>query len=676
MLLRVRRAGTREAASWLGIRSQPDAIGSLIGLEHEFRVLRGAEPVDFRELIHTLPIDGLRLDPGDRNAYRCRSGLSITADGAEAEFATPPIAVRPGFAHELSRWAERGRAEIERSLPPGVVLEGFSTHLSITMDDAVNDRVCDLFAETFSAGLALLVEGPQSQGIYVRPRPGRIELCGEFVRGERLEAAATFAVGAVLACWRAVTAEARVLPPRLRVNTLPGIERYGIRVRREAYGTDLYSHGRQALLELTDGAQMPAQRHFEAEWICGGGRARQARQPPRSAALVAGFVSGRRALAIEGGASGADVARRARARRHANAFGAVVRPLQRPGFTVGPRSLTWEMAVLRIEGARTAYAAIPRRALAAFEDRLAKGKLDDGLRRALAQPPAGAVLFSRDQAAQPALFDEVGDAAGLVAPERGPAGWTDDEAATADRSRGAKRSSHGGERTGKLAPRRWKALPPYAARPPRQTEAAPDDGPPPIDSEPPPVPAARPTWAAAAAVAIIVVIAIAGAIGAFAAVKSTTAGGPTPTRVPTSHAAAATAEATPTTNATTPAAAGAAATPTTAAAATPTQSPTVAPVAATPVPTAPAKPTDSVAATATPPPPATTTPAATKTPPPTETPQPTATPTPTPTATPTPTPTVVIIAPPPPPPPTAVPTKAPSPVPTAACTPTAVNPCP
>ncbi len=458
MLLRVRRAGTREADSWLGIRSQPDAIGSLIGLEHEFRVLRGAEPVDFRELIHTLPIDGLRLDPGDRNAYRCRSGLSITADGAEAEFATPPIAVRPGFAHELSRWAERGRAEIERSLPPGVVLEGFSTHLSITMDDAINERVCNLFAETFSAGLALLVEGPQSQGIYVRPRPGRIELCGEFVRGERLEAAAAFAVGAVLACWQAVVRHAGPLPPRLRVNTLPGIERYGIRVRREAYGVDLYAAGRRAALELAEGGGMPAQDHFEAEWRS----ARSAldmRGSRRERALVSGFVSGRRRLAIEGGGSQVDVPGEPR-RAPVDAFGAAVRVLERPGYTVTPRALTWEMAVLRIEGARTVYAAIPRKALAAFEDRLAKGSStrccsghSRGRPRERCCSP-GTRWSSRHSSTRSETRS------GVVAPERGPAGSTDDEARRPDCSRGRNvRAAAGGRaaaRRRRVAGRRFR----------------------------------------------------------------------------------------------------------------------------------------------------------------------------------------------------------------------------
>ena len=73
----------------LGGRVRREAPGEFVGIEHEYTLTRAGQPLDFRSIIHTLPINGRRLDPGDVNAYRLRSGLALTADGAEAELATP-----------------------------------------------------------------------------------------------------------------------------------------------------------------------------------------------------------------------------------------------------------------------------------------------------------------------------------------------------------------------------------------------------------------------------------------------------------------------------------------------------------------------------------------------------------------------------------------------------------
>ncbi len=58
---------------------------SLLGLEREYGLYRNGESLDFRRIIHDLPVPGQRLDPGDRNAYRCRSGLVATDEGAPGD---------------------------------------------------------------------------------------------------------------------------------------------------------------------------------------------------------------------------------------------------------------------------------------------------------------------------------------------------------------------------------------------------------------------------------------------------------------------------------------------------------------------------------------------------------------------------------------------------------------
>jgi len=164
----------------------PDAPGSLVGLEHEYSLTRDGQPLDFRTILHTLPVPGLRLDPGDINAYRLRSGLALTADGAEAELATPPISVQPGFAAEVELWAAMARTQLDAVLPAGVEASGYSTHISVALPGVEGEPVARLYARTFAAAFAFLIENTDSQGIYIRPRTGRLELCGDFVDGPRL----------------------------------------------------------------------------------------------------------------------------------------------------------------------------------------------------------------------------------------------------------------------------------------------------------------------------------------------------------------------------------------------------------------------------------------------------------------------------------------------------------
>ncbi|NUQ56412.1 MAG: hypothetical protein HUU14_11045, partial [Dehalococcoidia bacterium] len=71
------------------------APAGLLGIEHEYSLRNGDRPLDFSEAMRGLAIPGRRLDPGDVNAYRLPSGTALTADGAEAEVASPPIRVRP-----------------------------------------------------------------------------------------------------------------------------------------------------------------------------------------------------------------------------------------------------------------------------------------------------------------------------------------------------------------------------------------------------------------------------------------------------------------------------------------------------------------------------------------------------------------------------------------------------
>jgi len=242
-------------------RGAPEAA-SLAGVEQEYRVLLDGQPVDFRWVIGRLPIDGQRLDPGDPLAFRCSWGGVVTADDGEAEIAIPPVAVEPGWISALLHHVRHGHDELRGALPPQFELEGFSTHLSFAMPEAVNDRVCRSFARRFTPALLLLTGHAESPGILVRPRPGRTELGLDHVDGGMLRAAATFTAGAVRMCAAAANGDrsaSRLLPPTVRTKIEPSVRRYGFYVDRSAFGEDVLRGGRDARLRRRIGAALTGQ---------------------------------------------------------------------------------------------------------------------------------------------------------------------------------------------------------------------------------------------------------------------------------------------------------------------------------------------------------------------------------------------------------------------------------
>src|SRR4029079_9472373 len=117
---------------------------------------------------------------------------------------------------------------------------------------------------TFAPGLILLVDRGTSPGLIIRPRPGRLELCGEFVDGQWMRAAAVYTTGAVLACHNALTGTTPLtaLPPQLSVRTRPARARAGWFVERTAFGTDLLAGDkRRTRLRRCDGRPIRVQDH-------------------------------------------------------------------------------------------------------------------------------------------------------------------------------------------------------------------------------------------------------------------------------------------------------------------------------------------------------------------------------------------------------------------------------
>ena len=410
----------------------------LVGAEHEYRVASATAPVDFRTLIHDLELGGRRLDPGDANAYRCSWGGQITCDEAEAEVVTPPEPVSPGFAPALGHWAATGRRHLVSSLDSEHRLLGYSTHLNVSTPRSLGDRTCRLATRTFAPALMLLLDGPSSQGVAIRPRPGRAELCGEYADGDRLVAAALFWTGAVLACSAAAGAAAAGnskagshLPSPLAANTVPDVERYGWVLYRHAFGLDLYAKGRDTVLTRSAGGTISAQAHLELAWEA----ARSALEGLASneeLALVDQIVRGELPLGIEGRfPTAARLSPRFGENVRRPLFGEVLSPPRR-SHEVRAVVATWDHTVFRLWDAgsesRCVFACIPRSHLPGFLDGLADGRMDALIDTALDSAPLSGVLSEWSQTAQPGFYGKM-QSAKLVAPERSPLAEPGDEPA-------------------------------------------------------------------------------------------------------------------------------------------------------------------------------------------------------------------------------------------------------
>jgi hypothetical protein len=384
-----------------------DAPGDLLGVEQEFTVrLRSGWPVHFGDLLPELDSGGDALDPSHPGARRLGSGAVLSADGREAEVAVPPVPVRPGFAAETAAWGVAARRALTDVLPEPFTLSGYSTHLSISVDDARSPTIGGLYTRTFALGLMLLVDRATSPGLIVRPRPGRLELCGEFVDGPHLHAAAAYAVGSALACHGAITGRRAFasMPPQLQVQTRPAVARAGWFVDRASFGDDVLTNGRTTRVRRCDGRRVDAQQHLETAWHV----AREelvGRVGIDDLAVADAVVTGARPLPCEEEVPNSDLSEPPR-EPQTSPLGAAGTPRVRASFWVLATASTWNVTVFRIGSRvapRDAYAAIPRAQLGRFLELLDRGDLDDLVGCYLATEPSGRVVATTG--AEPSIGD-------------------------------------------------------------------------------------------------------------------------------------------------------------------------------------------------------------------------------------------------------------------------------
>jgi hypothetical protein len=420
----------REFAAALHCDEAPDdaaaSTGSLVGIEHEFFVLRDGVRVDFTPLLAALDLGRPYLDPADTNAHRLPSGAAVTCDGVEAEIALPPISVAPGFTLDAAHRAEWERGELSHRLGDEFELQGSSTHISINIDADIRviDAVARLYTATFAPALMLLLDRRVSYGISVRPRPGRLEFCGEYTTGRRLRAALALAAGSVRVCVSAVlgTASPAQPPPPVAVTLDVERHRFGYVVRRGAMGGDLYADGRAALLPLSDGGFITADALLHIAWSSARA-ALGALGDGEDAHPAQDIVDSDCALPVEevDTHDGEDcVATAPSPLSLAPAFGRMVQPLRRPGFDMAAVMVTWDAAVLvaaHLRRRRAAFVCIPRAAMDRFLERLDSGALDVTINGYLRRRRRSDRLERHEQTTRPGLYGSLPRRRSLLARE-------------------------------------------------------------------------------------------------------------------------------------------------------------------------------------------------------------------------------------------------------------------
>jgi hypothetical protein len=336
------------------------------GVEHEYEVRDAAGAVvDFRTTADELDL-GRRLDPGDPHAHRGPWGGVVTADGREAEVVSPPVPVGPSAPDAVHAYVAAGRAHLDAHLPEGATLTGYSTHISTAVPDGVVPRVATLVVRHLSPALMLLLDRRTSPGLLIRPRPGRLEVCGEFAHGRTLR----IAVAVVVAAGRLCEAGRDGLPPRLLLRTERSKQRFGTYVDRSAFGPDLYADGRAAVLRRRGGTIRAGEHLAEVVALLDD---RLLLADDDRAALHA-VVAGDLPLPCEEDSLADDGPRVA------------VEPLDLGPRQVGDVSVefehaTWWTYVVKLSGTRDRWLTVPRTWLGSFLARLDDGSLDEVLTR-------------------------------------------------------------------------------------------------------------------------------------------------------------------------------------------------------------------------------------------------------------------------------------------------------
>ncbi len=307
-----------------------------------------------------------------------------------------PTRLQPGFAASMQARARLARHRLVELLGPSVSLCGFSTHFSISTPADLGGPVALGYARRFAPALMLLLSDSRTPGLLVRPRPGRTELCGEYVDGDWLRAAAVFAAGSTLVCINSLRGDrpgVSDVAPAVEGAVEPAVERYGWYVDRNAFGEPRRPLDRTSWLRLAAGGRITAQRHLEIAWESARDRL-DGFAGADDIDVVTRMVAGEAPLLAER-LNNADLEGRPEVPRSGLAMGDVRRPRHRGDYELAPVMITWDTTVyllVDLRRTRRAFACVPNSSARTFLYRLLHGQLDRILSAYLRAAPAGRVL--------------------------------------------------------------------------------------------------------------------------------------------------------------------------------------------------------------------------------------------------------------------------------------------
>lgn len=365
----------------------------LIGVGQSLSLWCGHERVDARGLVEQVPRGHGPRDPGDPSARRLPSGGTLSADGAAAVLSTPPVPLGPGVPAQLDDLLSGERTTLRDLVAAQDVtrLSGSATRLSISVPDDAVVGVGLTFVESCLSALATVIAPASSHGLLVRPRRGRLDVCGPYVEGPDLVAGLTL----LSACVGGLLDGS--FPPRTTTpDVVPSQELYGWFAPTRAHPED-----EEALATVWGWARPWALGHQvdprPLDQLVDGSRDVRSRSTTEAAGCTFGTP--------------APTDRRTRARELRN------------GTRAEPEWLTWEYAVwlVRDVDGRACRAVLPLAQEDAFLAQLDSGRLDPELDRMLRRRVPRRHLTAHAQAGDAILWHDVEPEA-LVPVERGPDG--------------------------------------------------------------------------------------------------------------------------------------------------------------------------------------------------------------------------------------------------------------
>ncbi len=401
--------GTRATQSTLDlarlIDCGPTDGARRVGIEQEFTIRGASGVVDFRNVVRARPLPGCHLDRADPNAHRLSWGGVITADGAEAEVATPTARLDPGFTTVLTSWLAHARSDLDDFLGDELQASGYSTHINVEVSDRRALVIGRRLVDRHAGALMLLMDRETSPGLLVRPRRARLELGGEFVAGRQLSAASVFSAAAVHDC------EARRHSRPLRIpRAVAATGRFGWYIDRCAFGDDLYRRGRSARVGRHTGQDLLA-------WSWESIRSHaEAFSTERELAIVDDIVCGVQPLPCE---QPIDDHGDWRVRDDSVDL---THPQCRGRWTLTPVLATWDLACFALHDANAhVIVAVASSATARLLHEFVRGGLDVWCETVLAaRPDSFTVLSDPSQVGTAGVFSSIEPGATMMPNERHP----------------------------------------------------------------------------------------------------------------------------------------------------------------------------------------------------------------------------------------------------------------